>query len=446
MFKSQSDKFKALLLGGGAREHAIAQALCLSGKVELYAIAHNFNLGIDLLANRFEPNHSEKDVDWIADWAESESIDFAVIGLEDPLDVGLTDVLAERGIPTIGPSKAAAKVETSKLFLRELMRRHDLPGQVGYHYFEDAHELEEFLLSSTLDYALKPLGLTAGKGVKVMGVQLTSVEEAIAYGREVIKGEIGGSAGIIAEERVIGEEFTLQAFVDGINIVPMPLVKDFKLAYDGDKGPNTGSMGSYSQADGLLPFVSVAARDYALEVMRQVVVALRKEDIVYRGVMYGQFCMTKNGPKMIEINARFGDPEGINALALLETDFVNICQAITNSTLDQLEVHFAPKATVCKYVTPSGYPTEPLVGSPLTIDTEKVEALGVKVYFAKVDKGAKSGEVLTTASRAIALVGIGQTVSEAEAKVAKALAFVQGQYHVRNDIGKGVREPAATGV
>jgi phosphoribosylamine--glycine ligase len=325
-------------------------------------------------------------------------------------------------------------VETSKHFTRELMRRHGIPGQVDYQYFADAAALRAFLQTADRDFALKPVGLTGGKGVKVMGVQLASVAEAIAYGEEVIATGIGGVAGVIVEERLVGEEFTLQTFVDGASVLPMPLVQDYKRAFEGDQGPNTGSMGSYSQPDGLLPFLGERESDQALDILRRVVHALGQEGSPYRGIMYGQFMLTADGVRLVEINARFGDPEAANVLPLLETDFVDVCTALTRGALRDCAPRFAQQATVCKYVTPPGYGVQPRAGVPLRLDEAAIAALGVRVYFARVDE--QDGAYLTTTSRAIALVGIAATVAAAEAAVERALAHVHGEYHVRHDIGK----------
>lgn len=425
---------RVLLVGGGAREHAIGEALCRNGNVQLLVAAHNLNPGLLRLATDFE-KCEETDVNRITNWSRDRHIDWAIIGLEDPLAVGLPDALLENGIPTVGPCIKAAQLEISKKFTRELMERYSIPGRVEYRYFSEASDLRKFLNTSGKEFALKPVGLTAGKGVKVIGVQLNSVEDAIRYGEEVISKRIGGTSGVIVEERLVGEEFTLQTFVDGKIVVPMPLVKDYKLAFEGDKGPNTGSMGSYSQADGLLPFVREEEFKQAVNVVKQIIEALRSEHITYQGVLYGQFMKTKQGIKLIEINARFGDPEAINVLPLLQNDFKDVCIAIVNGTLQDLYIRFAKKATVCKYITPRGYGLQPVAGVPLSLDMARIESLGVKVFFAKVEE--QNGKFLTTTSRSIALLGIGDSIEEAEVSVEKALPFVHGDYHVRHDIGKG---------
>jgi len=422
-----------LLVGGGAREHAIADALCRKGDVRLLVVAHNYNPGLASMAEAMA-KHDETDAGWIACWARDQAIDLAVIGLEDPLAVGLPDQLAERGIPTVGPCQAAAQLETSKLFTRDLMRRYSIAGQVEYRYISDVHSLREYLSSSSKGFALKPVGLTAGKGVRLMGEQLGSLAEAVAYGEKVIKERLGGVAGLVVEERVVGPEFTLQAFVDGKTVLPMPLVRDFKRALEGDQGSNTGGMGSYSQPDGLLPYVTRRQYGEAVDILHHVVEALRSEGIEYRGIMYGQFMVTNDGIRLIEINARFGDPEAMNILPLLETDFVDVCQAIASGNLHKVELQFQTKATVCKYIVPPGYGSEPQVGVPLRVDRSRIESLGVKVYYAKVDQN--DSVLLTTTSRAVALLGIGDSISEAESAVEEALQYVEGDYHVRRDIGK----------
>jgi phosphoribosylamine--glycine ligase len=422
-----------LLLGGGAREHAIGAALCRSAATRLFVVSANVNPGLKALAVDLA-RLGERDGAAVVEWARGRGVELAVVGPEDPLEAGVPEALEAAGIPTVGPSRDAARPETSKLYTRELMRRYGIAGRVEYEHFADPDALERFLRSTDREFALKPVGLTGGKGVQVMGVQLDGVEAAVAYGRSVIEQRIGGDAGIVVEERLIGEEFTLQAFVDGETIVPMPLVQDFKRAYEGDRGPNTGSMGSYSQPDGLLPFLGADGRDEALRVMREIVAALRSERIVYRGIMYGQFMLTARGIRLVEINARFGDPEAINVLALLQTDLVDICTAITRGRLGEIAVEFAHEATVCKYVTPPGYPEQPRSGVAIEIDERAIADLGVQIFFARVDGDGRS--VRTTTSRAVALVARAPSIAEAEAAVERALEHIHGEFHVRHDIGR----------
>jgi phosphoribosylamine--glycine ligase len=282
-----------------------------------------------------------------------------------------------------------------------------------------------------------------------MGVQVESVDDAIAYGREVIGNRIGGDTGIVVEERLVGEEFTLQAFVEGQTLVPMPLVQDYKRAFEGDQGPNTGSMGSYSREDHMLPFLTEADREEALRLMRGLIDALREEGITYQGIIYGQFMATTRGPRLVEINARFGDPEACNVLPLLETSLLDVSLAITQKRLHELDVRFAHCATVCKYVTPAGYPDTPRADTPLRLNEAAIKDFGVRVYFARVTE--RDGAYLTGTSRAFALVGVADTIAEAEASVEQALRYVEGTYHVRHDIGKkhlverSLRAPALAG-
>ncbi len=422
---------RVLLVGGGAREHAIADAVCRAGRANLFSMASNRNPGLLRLSSDFE-QCDERDVGHIAEWAKGRSIDLAVIGHERALDAGVVDKLNAVGIAAVGPTIAAAQLEMSKIFLRRLMDRFEIPGQVLYYHFDDPDAVSEFLRKQSGDFVLKPIGLTGGKGVKIMGEQLESVDDAIAYAREVLSGSSSGE--IILEERLAGEEFTLQAFTDGIHLSPMPLVQDFKRAFEGDQGPNTGSMGSYSQANGLLPFVSAETYDRCLDILQRVIAGARTEGARFRGIIYGQFMLTSDGVKLVEINARFGDPEAANVLPLLKTDFLDICGAIVEDRLATLRVEFESKATVCKYVAPHGYPTAPETGVAIQLNEPRIRDLGVKVYFARLDES--HGQYLTTTSRALALVGVANTVREAESSVESALAEVKGRYHVRHDIGR----------
>ena len=238
---------------------------------------------------------------------------------------------------------------------------------------------------------------------------------------------LGGNA--VLEERLIGEEFTLQAFVDGEHLVPMPLVQDHKRAYGGDLGPNTGGMGSYSLQDHMLPFVSRPDYEKALRIMQDTVAAMRAEGTPYRGILYGQFMNTADGPKVIEFNARFGDPEAMNVLSIIESDFTEIVQRIIDGSLSPSDVSFANEATVCKYVVPEGYPEAPKVGEPIVLG-EYGDAL---LYCANVEE--RGGRLYTRTSRALAFVGVGETLEEAELIAERAASSVSGRVFHRSDIG-----------
>jgi len=421
-----------LLVGGGAREHAIGWALVKNPDVRLYTAAANHNPGLYRISEGYLLT-AETDVPGIVAWAKEQDISLAVMGMESPLEVGMVDALEAEGIPAVGPRKSAARIETSKSYMRSLMERHNIPAQAGYAYFTDAGMASEYLRSTTENFALKPDGLTGGTGVRIMGEHFSSRDEAVDYAQRVLAERIGGDGGLVVEELLTGHEFTLQCFVDGTTLRPMPMARDYKRAYEGDQGPNTGSMGSYSIAGGLLPYVGQDDRDDALAVMRDIAAAMRREGDPYRGIMYGQFMLTTNGVRLIEINARFGDPEAINVLTLLDSDLYEICRAMVEGRLEDAEVRFKDAATVCVYVTPRGYGENAEAGTELQIDEAAIDKLDVIPFFAKVDE--VDGRILTTRSRAIGLLALAPTVSEARVRIEAALKAISGPFHARSDIG-----------
>jgi phosphoribosylamine--glycine ligase len=214
----------------------------------------------------------------------------------------------------------------------------------------------------------------------------------------------------------------------------MPAVQDHKRAFEGDKGPNTGGMGSYSQKDGLLPFLQREEYDSAVGIMDQVVEALRSEGAEYRGTMYGQFMLTKDGPKVIEFNARFGDPEAMNVLSLLKSDFANICEKMASGSLSPGDAAFHARSTVCKYVVPEGYGTKPLAGEEIKVDEDAIRKAGALAYYAAVNE--RDGRIFTTTSRAVGIVGSADSIADAERIAEEAIKHVSGKVFVRHDIGK----------
>ena len=414
-----------LLIGGGGREHAIARALVSGGSrdaaddLTLYACAGNRNPGIAALADGFEQLDST-DVDAVCDYAEDVEATLAVVGPEAPLAAGVVDALEEAGIYAFGPTADLARIETDKAYQRQFMAENEIPGCPDFETFTDVEAACAYIGEYDGDLAVKPAGLTGGKGVQVIGDQVTA-EEAITHLREHQYDEV------VLEERLVGEEFTIQAFVANGDLRVTPAVQDHKRAFEGDEGPNTGGMGSYSDAGLTLPFMSEADYHEAVEILQATVDALDG----YRGILYGQFMLTADGVKVIEYNARFGDPEAMNTLPTMNTPFLDVLVAARDGeTLPQLS--FAPKATVCKYAVPEGYPDEPKAGAKVEIDDSSAgEAI---LFYASVDE--RDDGIYTTTSRSFAVVGVADTIADAESIAEEALAVAGEEgLHVRHDIG-----------
>ena len=409
-----------LLVGSGGREHAMAEAIARNGEASLYAFMGKRNPGIARLAKGIRIG-KETDPGKVRDFAREAGVDYAVIGPEAPLEAGVVDKLEESGIPCAGPGRAAARLETDKAFCRDLMASHGIAGCPRYRVFRDTREAEVFIGDYEGELAVKPIGLTGGKGVRVMGEQVDRAG-AIAYVKSL-------AGGVVLEERLIGEEFTLQAFVDGKHLVPAPLVQDHKRALEGDEGPNTGGMGSYSMPDHRLPFVSDKDYQSAIGIMEEAVRALAREGFPYRGILYGQFMNTKEGPRVVEFNARFGDPEAMNVLPIMKTDLASVICSIVEGTLSEANVEFEAKATVCKYVVPEGYPASPWSGEPVTLGNTG----NARLFYANVEE--KDGALATQTSRTLAFVGIADTLEEAERAAERAASAVKGRVYHRRDIG-----------
>ncbi|HEX9341929.1 MAG TPA: phosphoribosylamine--glycine ligase [Thermoplasmata archaeon] len=422
---------RVLVVGGGGREHAIVEALRRSD-AEILAATSSQNPGIRRASKEMLIGEVTA-VDRIASWAKGQGADLAVVGPEIPLENGIADALEAAGVPTVGPSRGASQLETNKEFTRELMRERRIPGLPQFWAFDQMSGFEEFVNDSDFEFVIKPLGLTGGKGVRVWGDHFSTKAEALAYGREILEKKIGGTARFLVEEKLVGEEFSLQAFCDGRSLVPMPLAQDHKRAYEGDKGPNTGGMGSYSEADHLLPFVTRDEYERALETMTKTVDAMFARDTPFKGILYGGFMATRDGPKLLEYNVRFADPESMNVLPILEGDFLDVCVRLTGGNLPT-NVKFSRKATVCKYVVPMGYGSHPKAGEQLKVDEESIRRTGAKLYYASVDE--KGGHLYTTTSRSLAVVGIAPDLEAAESVSEEALAFVAGSFYARRDIGK----------
>ena len=416
-----------LLIGSGAREHAIARALARSPqKPTTVCFASNNNPGIQELSAYFTMGDI-KNPQAVVSFAQQYGADLAIIGPEAPLEVGVADALLDTGISTVGPKKALAQIETSKGFTRDLLKKYNIPSCPRYRVFSSLDGVSEILSELGEKYVVKFDGLMGGKGVKVAGDHLLSHDDAISYCREIIKR--GGK--FVIEEKLIGQEFSLMSFSDGDHLAHMPPVQDHKRAYVGDTGPNTGGMGSYSDSNHLLPFLTEEDIVQAQEFNQATIDALKKEfGEGYKGILYGGFISTVDGVKLIEYNARLGDPEGMNVLPLLESDFVEVCLGIVNGNLNQKDISFRNQATVCKYAVPEGYPDSPVKGKPIDI-SEITETS--QLYFASVDM--QDGQLYEAGSRTVAYVGIAETLSEAEAKAEAEISKVRGPLFHRTDIG-----------
>lgn len=420
-----------LLVGNGAREHVIAETVLRSKHYpRLFSYMKANNPGIASLSDKVLIGDYD-DLEGMKKFSKECNIDFAIIGPEDPLNNGVVDSLREIGVPCVGPTKSLARLETSKSFTRDLLRKYNIRGNPKFEIFSSMEGIEDFL--NELDgIVVKPDGLTGGKGVWVQGDHFQTKEEALEYCRKLL----AEHSSVIIDEKLEGEEFSLQCLCDGKTVVTTPPVQDHKRRFVDDKGPNTGGMGSYSSEDHSLPFMSPSDVAEGLAITQKVAEAIYKETgEYYKGVMYGGFIITKNGVELLEYNARFGDPEAMNTLPLLKTDFIDICNAIIEGTLDKLHIEFEKKATVCKYVVPKGYGL-PKDHPDAKTTSSKIEVGDVgeaKLYYASVDK--KEDGLYMTASRAIGIVGIADDLNRAERIAEEAVSAIKGPVAHRPDIG-----------
>jgi phosphoribosylamine--glycine ligase len=415
-----------LLIGSGAREHTIAWKLSQSPLVGQLFIAPG-NAGTAAIAENLPV--AANDIEGLAAAARDRRIDLVVVGPEEPLARGLVDRLATAGVPAFGPSRAAAEIESSKVFSKTLMQSHGIPT-AAFGTFDSFDEAAAFVRAHQGPLVVKADGLAAGKGAVVTA----SKEEALATLEEMLLRSAFGDAGrrVVVEERLQGREVSAHAFTDGRAVVPMPLSCDHKPVFDGDQGPNTGGMGAYSP-----PAWLDRAKEEWIDrhVTRATVEAMSKEGRPYRGVLYPGLMMTADGPRVLEYNCRFGDPETQVLLPRLKTDLLEILQAVANNRLEGTVVEWSEDACVGVVLASGGYPGSYETGLPIE-GLDEVDA-DVQVFHAGT-KRREDGVVVTAGGRVLTVVATGATLADAREKAYRNVERIRFQgVHYRRDIGIG---------
>ncbi len=413
---------RILVIGGGGREHAIVKKLKESKKTTaLFCLPGNAGIAED--AECIEGKAT--DFDRIVSVAKEKKIDLVFVAPDDPLSLGLVNRLNEEKIRAFGPVKEAAIMEGSKAFSKAFMRRHGIPT-AEYACFNDYEEAKKYLETATVPIVLKADGLALGKGVLICKTRDEAMEGLKTLMLDKAFGDSGNT--VVIEEFLTGREVTVLAFTDGKTVKCMPSSQDHKRAYDGDKGLNTGGMGAFAPS----PYFTAEKKAEAEEkIFRPTIEGLVKDGITYKGVIYFGLMMTEKGIKVIEYNARFGDPETQAILPLLKTDFVDIIDACIDGTLDSLDIEWSDKTGFTVVIASGGYPENVVKGFPITID--KTE--GVTLYHAGTAR--KDGELVTNGGRVFNMTAVASDIEEARGIVYSQIdkvKFEGGRY--RSDIGK----------
>lgn len=420
---------KVAVIGGGGREHTLAWKLAQSPSVDkLYAIPGSAAMSevaqcVDIALS---------DLDAITDYAQKEGIDMLVVGPEVPLTEGLADLAQSKGLAVFGPNKAAAQMEGSKVFAKNLMKKYHVPT-AAYASFTDGDAAKAYIKEQGVPIVVKADGLAAGKGVVVAQTEAEAIEAVNAMMEDHIFGASGGR--IVIEECMVGEEASLLAFVDGKTIVPMISAQDHKRIFDNDEGPNTGGMGAYAPA----PVVTLEIRKEVEEkILKPVVDGLKQEGITYQGCLYAGLMITADGPKVVEFNCRFGDPETQAVLPLLDGDLAQIMYACAKGTLTADMVHWKDAAACCVIMASAGYPASSHKGDVIS-GLDAVDKEDVMVFHSGTAK--KDDQYVTNGGRVLGVTAIAPDLKSAIEKAydnVKRIHF-DGQ-QVRSDIGaKGLK-------
>ena len=420
---------KVLLVGGGGREHAIAEALRRSPQVDKLYCAPG-NAGIARIAECVKIG--TMDFDALTDFAVENQIDLTVCSMDDPLCAGIVDAFEAKGLRIFGTPANAAIIEGSKAFSKDLMKKYGIPT-AAYEIFDDPKKALEYLETAKMPIVVKASGLALGKGVLICN----TLEEARSAVEELMTGRKFGDAGskVVIEEFMTGREVSVLAFADGKHYKLMSSSQDHKRAGDGDTGLNTGGMGTFSPSPFYTPEVDAFCKE---NIYQRTMDAMAREGRPFRGVLYFGLMLTPDGPKVLEYNTRFGDPETQVVLPRLKSDIVEIMQACIDGTLDQVDLEFADNAAVCVVIASGGYPGSYEKGKVITgldrFDTED----GYYCFHAGTSL-TPDGKTVTSGGRVLGVTAIGATLKEARANAYRACEWVHfdGQY-MRHDIGKAI--------
>ena len=416
---------KVLVVGGGGREHAICWKLAQSPKVTQLFCAPG-NAGIAQVATCVPIKAT--DVDTMVRWAKENVIDFVMVAPDDPLALGMVDAMEKAGIPAFGPRANAAIIEASKAFSKELMKKYNIPT-AKYETFTDLDSALSYIRQQGAPIVVKADGLALGKGVVVA----STVEEAETAVREMMEDKKFGDSGstVVIEECMVGPEVTVLAFCDGEHLVPMLSSQDHKRAYDGNKGPNTGGMGAFCPSPNYTPEIAAFCEK---NIFLPTVNALKAEGRPFKGVIYFGLMLTKDGPRVVEYNARFGDPETQPILSMLDTDLMDIFEACVNGTLDQVDIRWKDGAACCIVLASGGYPVSYQSGYPISGLEKAAET--ATVFHAGTKRNDK-GEIVNAGGRVLGVTAVGDNLPDAIAKAydaAKPITWTD--MHFRTDIGK----------
>lgn len=422
---------KVLVVGSWAKEQITIENIKRNPQIKVYAYLDNANPGIISLADGYRIGKL-KDIGNIKRYAEKKEIDLVLITTASPLQAGLVDLLEKSGIRAFGPRQSCARLESDKAFARKLVRKIAPEVIPEYRVFQIPEQAIAYAEKQNWQVAVKPIGLTDGLGVKVFGNQLKTADEVKDYIRRIHENKISGHSQIIVEEKLQGEEFTVQALVCEDRLIPTPAVQDFKKLLPGDQGPNTASMGSYSVAGYLLPFMEETDYHKAVQVMRKTMATLQKEiDYSLSGFLYGQFMLTSRGIKLIEYNFRPGDPEWMNTVKVLKNNILDIITDLLNGK--EPEIQFIPHVTLCKYIVPPDYPRLSNQILNVQIDKNGLEKNKTELYYScGLDD---SSQLQVGDERGIALLTDAPSLDQANRQIEDAISGIKGDYYYRTDIG-----------